>query len=132
MRESNRQASGLALDDLVADYDFLRLGDLISLAFCTGSSDACRFGDWTIQRSGDRVVVTPDPFGGAFVPLEVTARVIPYQSFPSDSALHAALQCATVTTICGETAGRSAREARSVPAPHRVERLVSRARAAKR
>jgi hypothetical protein len=111
VRENRRQASGLALDTLVADYAFLRLGDLISLAFCTGSTDSNRFADWTIRLSGDRVVVTPDPFGGAVVPFEVSARVIPNQRFRSNAALQDALQCATVTTLRGETAGWVALEA---------------------
>ncbi len=108
VRDRQRQASGLAFDDLLTDYTFLRLGDLISLAFCTGVTEVYRFGGWTIRRSGDRIVISPDPFGGAIVPLGVTARVIPRQPFASDAALHAALQCATVVTIYGEAAGRLA------------------------
>ena len=113
MREHQRQASGLTLDELMADYEFLRLGDLISLAFCTGSTDVSRFSNWTIERSNDRVVITPDPFGGAVVPIEVTARVIPRHAFPSEAALHDAMQRASLTIIYGEAAGRAAPESRA-------------------
>jgi uncharacterized protein (DUF433 family) len=70
------QASGATMEELVADYAFLRLGDLISLAFCTGSTTAQSFRDWTVRLSGPRVIVTPGIFGGAPVTFEVTARAV--------------------------------------------------------
>ena len=42
-RDAMVRASGMPLDDLAADYPFVRLGDLISLVFCTGWTDAQRF-----------------------------------------------------------------------------------------
>ena len=99
-------ASGLPLDHLVADYPFVRLADLISLAFCTGSTDEQRFGDWTIQLSGSRVVVTPDAFGGAEIPIEIDAKVIRNRPFRSDAELRDALSEASTTTLRGEVAGR--------------------------
>lgn len=99
-------ASDMPLDDLVADYPFVRLADLISLAFCTGSTDEQRFGDWTVQLSGSRVVVSPDPFGGAEIPMEIEAKVIRNQPFRSDAELRDALSEASTTTLRGEVAGR--------------------------
>jgi hypothetical protein len=100
------RASGMPPDDLVADYGFVRLADLISLAFCTGGTDGQRFGDWTVQLSGTRVVVTPDAFGGAEIPIEITAREIRNQAFRSDAELRDALSEANTTTLRGEVAGR--------------------------
>ena len=57
------RASGGSLEELGVDYAFLRIGDLISLAFCTGWTDEHRFGEWAVQLHGTRVVVTPDVFG---------------------------------------------------------------------
>ena len=99
-------ASGLPLDDLVADYPFVRLADLISLAFCTGSTDEQRFGDWTVQLSGSRVVVTPDAFGGAEIPIEIDAKVIRNQPFRSDAELRDALSEASTTTLRERSRGR--------------------------
>ena len=56
------QASGTTMEELVDDYAFLRLGDLISLAFCTGSTAPQLFREWTVRLSGPRVIVTPGIF----------------------------------------------------------------------
>jgi hypothetical protein len=105
-RDAMLRASGRPLADLLDDYPFLRLGDLISLAFCTGSSDEQRFGDWTVQLSGTRVVVTPDMFGGEAIPFEVEARTIRNRPYRSDAELRDALREATVTTLRGDVSGR--------------------------
>ena len=98
-------ASGLALGDLLADYPFVRLGDLISLAFCTGSPDEQRVGEWTVRLAGDRVLVRPDPFGGAEVPVAIEARELGGGPFRSDEELRAAVRVAPVTTLSGAVAG---------------------------
>lgn len=105
-RDAMLRASGRPLADLVDDYPFLRLGDLISLAFCTGSTDEQRFGDWTVQLSGACVVVAPDLFGGEAIPFEVEARTIRNRRFRSDAELRDALSEATVTTLRGDVAGQ--------------------------
>jgi hypothetical protein len=97
--------SGLPFDDLAADYPFVRLADLISLTFCVGWTDEQRFGGWTIQLSGAHVVVTPDPFGGATIPIQIDATVIRSQSFRSDEELREASRNAGATTLRGEVAG---------------------------
>jgi hypothetical protein len=104
-RDATLRASGMPLDDLMADYAFVRLGDLISLAFCTGSTDEQRFGDWTVQLSGTRVVVTPDAFGGTAIPFEIAAREIGCRTFRSDTELRDALSNANTTTLRGDVAG---------------------------
>ncbi|MCA1585188.1 MAG: DUF3891 family protein [Acidobacteria bacterium] len=99
-------ASGLSLDDLLADYPYVRLADLISLTFCTGWTDEQRFGVWTVHLSGARVIVTPDAFGGATIPFEIEAREIGRQRFRSDAELRHALGEATTTTLRGEVTAR--------------------------
>jgi hypothetical protein len=99
-------ASGMPLEALVADYSFVRLGDLISLTFCAGWTDGQRFGDWAIHLSGTRVVVSPDLFGGATIPIEIGAREIPNQAFRSDAELRDALDRGVTTMLRGEAAGR--------------------------
>jgi hypothetical protein len=105
-RDAMLRASGMALDHFVADYAFVRLADLISLAFCTSWTDEQRFGGWTVQLCGTRVVVTPDPFGGAEIPIEIKGREIRKQPFRSDAELRDALSEANATTLRGEVAGR--------------------------
>jgi len=104
-RDASLRVSGKPFDDLAADYPFLRLGDLISLAFCTGSTDRQTFGEWSVQLSGMRVTVTPDPFGGVTIPVAISARVIQRHSFGSDAELHDALRHASSTILRGEVAG---------------------------
>ena len=100
------RASGMPLADLVDDYPFLRLGDLISLAFCTGSTDEQRFADWTVQLTGTRVVVSPDLFGGEAISFNVEARTIRHRPFRGGAELRDELSHAAVTTLRGDVAGR--------------------------
>src|SRR5687768_2415061 len=103
-RDSQLQASGRSRADLDADYPFVRLGDVISLAFCTGS-DALQVDPWKVAVSAHRVVVTPDPFGGVIVPAEIRARQLANRPFVSDEDLRSAAAAAEWVTLRGEIAG---------------------------
>jgi hypothetical protein len=105
-RDDMRRASGLPFDDLAADYQFVRLADLISLTFCVGWTDPQHFGDWTVELLGPRVAVTPDPFAGATIPIEIDARAIRNPPFRSDAELREVLRDGHQTTLRGEVAGR--------------------------
>jgi hypothetical protein len=104
-RDGLLRASGLPVDDLLADYAFVRLADLISLTFCTGWTDEQRFAGWKVQRTGTRVAVTPDPFGGAEIPVEISAREIRNEPFRSDAELRDELRQADTITLQGWVAG---------------------------
>jgi hypothetical protein len=104
-RGARLRATAVPFNDLLADYAFVRLADLMSLAFCTGSTDEQRFGDWTIRLSGTRVVVTPDAFDGAEIPFEVRSKKVRNHSFRSDRELRDALREAKTTTLRGAVAG---------------------------
>ncbi len=103
-RDAQLRASGLPLDELLSDYAFVRLADLISLTFCTGWTDPQRFGEWTVIRFDTRVVVAPDAFGEAEVPFEIDAREIPNRRFRTDAELRHTLSHATTVTLTGEVA----------------------------
>jgi Protein of unknown function (DUF3891) len=105
MRDALLRSGRLSIDELIADYAFVRLADLISLTFCTGWTDQQRFGDWTVERSGTQVVVTPDVFGGVEVPIAIRAREIRTQLFRSDAELRHALSEAKGITLQGNVAG---------------------------
>ena len=79
------RASGLPFDELAADYQFVRLADLISLTFCVGWTDPQHFGTWTVELLGPRVTVTPDPFGGKTIPIEIAARAMRHAPYSSDA-----------------------------------------------
>ncbi len=104
-RDERLELTGLSLEDLVADYRYVRLGDLISLTFCTGWTDEQRFGDWTIQLHDARVVTSPDLFGGATVPLAITAKQIHLLRFESDAALREAMNTAATVMLLGQVSG---------------------------
>jgi hypothetical protein len=101
LRSSMLSVSTFSFEQLQADYAFVRLGDLISLAFCTGSTTEQSFRDWTVRLSGPRVIVTPGIFGGAPVTFEVAARAV-RPPFHSDAELRATLGRASTTLIQGE------------------------------
>lgn len=105
-REAMVAASGHSGKEIDDDYVFVRLGDFISLVFCTGADDRPSFGAWTVTREGSRVIVSPDPFGGAAVPIEVEARRLASQQWDSDVALRSALAAAPRVVVAGEVAGR--------------------------
>lgn len=96
---------GATATDLRDDYAFVRLGDLVSLTFCTGWTDDQRYADWTVRLSGDRVRVAPDPFGGAVIPIEIAAREIPARPFRTDAELRDALARASTTVLRGAASG---------------------------
>ena len=85
----------------------MRLADLISLTFCTGWTDEQRFAEWAVQRSGTRVAVTPEAFGGAEIPFEIRAREIDDRPYRSDAELREALNEAQYTVLQGAVTGAS-------------------------
>lgn len=92
-------------EQLVADYTFVRLGDLISLTFCTDHMELSQFGDWRVRRTPDGVVVEPDIFGGDVVPMSITARELSRKAYASDAALNEALQSAPQRELRGVARG---------------------------
>jgi hypothetical protein len=101
VRDEMVEASGLPLEALLADYPYVRLGDLLSLAFCTAWTDEHRIAGWAVRHSDNRVVVTPGPFGGTEVRFEIQAAAIPRLTFQSDADLRAALKSAQAVTLRG-------------------------------
>ena len=100
-RDRMVQASGLSFDELASDYRFLRLADLISLVFCMAVTEAQHFAQWSVQFTGDCVVVTPNPFDHAMIPIEIRAREIPNRPFRSDEELRATVREASTVIVRG-------------------------------
>jgi hypothetical protein len=95
---------------LEEDYPFVRIGDLISLVFCNQWQQET-YRDWMFRLDGDRVLVTPDlsdgasakadGFGGADVPIEITAIELDDRPFASDAELRNAMQRAPRISLRG-------------------------------
>ncbi len=92
--------AGGDLKALVRDYVFVRLGDLISLSFCTRATAAESLGPWTIRLDGAHLHVTPSPFV-LDVTFAVEAREIPDVPYPSDEALRAVVAAAPSRALEG-------------------------------
>ena len=95
LRDRHVARSDGDLKTLVRDYVYVRLGDLLSLAFCTRAATPAAIGPWTIQLVGEHLHVSPNPFV-LEVPFAIEAREIPDVPYPTDETLRAAI-----------TAGRS-------------------------
>jgi Protein of unknown function (DUF3891) len=103
--EHLRQAAPLTVDDLVADYFFVRMGDLISLFFANNWPGPRQEGDYSIRVQGSRVVVTPDPFGGEAITLALPARRLAARPYNSSADAAAALAAAPTLTLHAVAAG---------------------------
>lgn len=89
-RDAHLAAAGGDMKALARDYVYVRLGDLLSLAFCTGATEPSTLGPWTIRRSGSRLHVDPNPFV-LDVTFAVEAREIPDVPYTTDETLRAAV-----------------------------------------
>jgi hypothetical protein len=87
------------------DYALVRLGDLLSLTFCLRWTAPQEFEGYSIWAEGDAVQVSPDPFEGAVVPIEVSARRLPRREFSSDEDLRSALAGAPPEPLTGRLVG---------------------------
>lgn len=105
-RDRHLAAAGVSFEELLGDYRFVRAGDLASLAFCANWTEEQNDGTgYAIRMAGERLVVTPDPFTGETVPIEVAARVLPHGAFASAAAAAHAYASAPVVTLAGVITG---------------------------
>ncbi len=100
LRDAHLARSGGELKALIRDYVYVRLGDLLSLAFCTRATAPESLGPWTIRLDGARLHVAPSPFV-LDVDFAVEAREIPNVPYPTDGALRAALVAGPSRAIAG-------------------------------
>jgi Protein of unknown function (DUF3891) len=90
LRDEHLARSGGDLPSLVRDYIYVRLGDLLSLTFCTAAATPIQLGPWTIRRHGGRLHVDPNPFV-LDVPFAIEAQEIADVAYVDDAALRAAI-----------------------------------------
>jgi hypothetical protein len=100
-RAAHVTSAGRDMETLQRDYDFVRLGDLISLVFCTAWTEPQSHGGYTVSREGARVTVVPDAFGGRELAFEIPALEVPQRRFESDEHLRRALAAAPRVVLRG-------------------------------
>ena len=105
LRDTMLREDGGSIEDLEADYRLVRLGDLISLCFCTGWPEEQQYERWRVHRSGSDVIVTPDLFAGERIPFEVPARALMARPYRTGQELAAALRSSEPTTLTGAVSG---------------------------
>lgn len=101
LRREMVQASELALPELLADYWFLGLGDLISLTFCNGWTDVQEFDPWSVHLTGSQVSIWPTLFAGAAIPIAIQVREVRRRVFRSDAELRDELATAPIGSLEG-------------------------------
>jgi Protein of unknown function (DUF3891) len=106
LRDTHLGRAGGDLKALARDYVYVRLGDLLSLVFCTRASTQETLGPWTIRLEGDRLHVAPNPFM-MDVSFAVEAREIPDVPYATDAALRAAVDRGRSRAIEGVVAVES-------------------------
>ena len=104
LRQAMVDASGCSMKDLVADYVWVRLGDLMSLSFCAGWSDEQRFDRWRVRHVDSHVTVSPDIFGAGTIPFRIDAREISADPYCCEAELQAAWVEAASVTLSGDVA----------------------------
>ena len=97
--------AGPEASDLANDYPFMRTGDQLSLIFCNGWTAPLSGVGYKAILSGITLQITPDPFAGERIPLDIAARSVPATAYADTGALRAALAEAPVVRLAGEAVG---------------------------
>ena len=94
-----------ARDEFERDYRLLYLADFLSLAFCNDWQQTFQSDGYAFAVRGDRLIVTPDPFGAQLVSLSVPTRQIPDRRYHTAVELSQALAGAEEFGLCGIARG---------------------------
>lgn len=101
LRDEFAARAGFGAEALAHDYNFVRIGDLISLAFCNAWTDQQDHAGYAIDCRGTSVMVRPDPFGGDAIPLEIDAVRIPNRPYADRDDLLRTWRGGTRVTLHG-------------------------------
>jgi hypothetical protein len=110
IRDEFAAGADLPAADLARDYFFVRMADLMSLAFCAGWTEPQELDDTIVRLvDGQTLVVQPDPFEGTTIEFEVAARRLPTAPFASADAAADAFRNAPVEALTGRLRGQGTR-----------------------
>ena len=101
-REQLVRAAGLTLPDLLREYVFIRLGDLISLTYCNAWTEPQEYDAYVVSCRESQIAVSPDLFDQPNIPFTITARELPDRRFTSDAELREAYRHAPTVTLTGK------------------------------
>lgn len=101
LRDDMLTVSGGSREELAVDYPFVRLGDLISLTFCTGWTEPQQFAEWVVTGVGTAVTVDPNPFD-APISFEIPAVELRATAFKSTAELEKLFLATPQTMLSGE------------------------------
>jgi hypothetical protein len=104
LTQANAGAPG-SYDSFLLDYAMLGTGDLFSQVFCNGWRDPYLIEGYQAILRDNRLTISPDPFDGATVALDVVARRIPARTYASDQDLRDTLAQAPTQRLTGVAAG---------------------------
>ena len=102
------RAQPRTLTELRRDYFYVRMGDLISLAFCNAWKEPQKLGAYELRLDGDVVRITPDPFAGERVALEVIGRSMPDRRYVGAADAATEFRAAPPVRIAGVATGHVA------------------------
>jgi hypothetical protein len=92
------EETGVASAKIAADYRFVDLGDLISLAALNGAPERFSRHGTSGRRDGDTILLDPFPLAGATA-FDVPCRRIPNRAFAGDADLGGELVAARWETV---------------------------------
>lgn len=110
LRDEYARHASISVEELLREYFFLRIGDLVSLTFCNGWTNR-QIDDsgsgYEMQLQGTRLMISPDPLDGREIPLEIAAREVPDRAFASADEAKTAFSRARSVTVKGMAIGRN-------------------------
>jgi hypothetical protein len=87
------------------DYTMVAVGDLFSLIFCNGWREPYLMEGYQAILRDNRLTISPDPFDGAAVAIDVVARRIPARTYASDHDLRDTVAQAAPLRLTGVAIG---------------------------
>jgi hypothetical protein len=100
-RQCEATMPGAALPAFLQAYAWLSIADLLSLVACNGWTDAFDADQYRARLDGNRLEVTPDPFGGREIAWQVAGRRLERRRYASDDDLRDAYARAQTTWTSG-------------------------------
>jgi hypothetical protein len=95
----------VAFGSFLLDYTMVGLGDLLSLIFCNGWPEPYLIERYQAILRDNRLTISPDPFDGATIALDVVARRIPARPYASDQDLRDTFARAASQHLTGVAVG---------------------------
>ena len=97
--------TGEARETFQRQYRCVQLADAFSLQFCGGWTDNSSTLEYQAVMRGDALLISPDPFDGATIPLQVLGRRIAARRYHDDGELRHTIAAATPEVITGSARG---------------------------